>query len=265
MGAQDVTHEKYCQFAEAAGRSPHTVRLDRTAAQSLLQLAGVTPDQASPLHIDAWWVATADLTNATRTYYLRALRRYYSWRTKRTGQPDPTAHIDPLRIPARRPRPVPLTDAMAAVAVATDDTRVMVALCLFAGLRVHEVAKLRPDDIRTDRDGRRWLYIIGKGQRERHVPVTVELDTLLAGYSWPDLTPNRVSERVKYALRAATGRRWTAHQLRHTFATELLSEGADLISLQRLLGHASVQTTQVYADVSNDRLHDAIARAFPAA
>lgn len=259
-----MTHEDYCRFALAAGRSPHTVRLDQTAATSLRQHAA-PPETATPSDIDTWWVATADLTNATRTYYLRALRRYYTWRARRTGQLDPTHHIDPLRIPARQPRPVPLADAHAALQAVTGDTRVMVALCLFAGLRVHEVAKLRPDDIRTSPDGGRHLYIIGKGQRERHVPVAGELDQILATYGWPDLTPARVTERVKYALRRGTGRTWTAHQLRHTFATECYGQTNDLISLQRLLGHASVQTTQVYADVSQQKLVDTVTAAFPAA
>lgn len=260
-----MTHDDYCQFAAAAGVSPHTVRLDQTAAQSLHRATGVWPHQADPHHIDRWWVSTADLTNATRTYYLRALRRFYTWRMRRTGQADPTAHIDPLRVPARQPRPVPLADAHAALTAVHGDTQVMVALCLFAGLRVHEVAKLRPADVYTDRDGHRHLYIIGKGNRERHVPVADELDQLLAGYTWPDLTPAAVTERVKYALRRGTGRHYTAHQLRHTFATECYGQTNDLISLQRLLGHASVKTTQVYADVSQERLVETVARAFPGA
>ena len=265
VAAQYLTHDQYCLFAAATGVSEHTIRLDQTAAASLRRYSGTPIEDATPATIDTWWVAVADLTNASRTAYLRALRRYYTWRTKRSGQTDPTAHLDAPRVPRRQPRPVPLADAHAALDASSGDTRVMVALCLFAGLRVHEVAKLQPGDIRRDRDNHPHLYVIGKGQRERFIPIAGALEQLLAGYGWPDLTPAAVTERVKYALRQGTGRPWTAHQLRHTFATELLEHDADLISLQRLLGHASVQTTQVYADVSQARLHDAVLRAFPAA
>lgn len=266
MGAQDVTHDEYVEFAAAAGVSANTVRLDGVAAQSFHRATGVPCHQATPRLVDAWWVdlGRRGLSNATRTYYLRALRRFYRWRQKRTGETDPTAHIEPLKIPARVPRPVPQKLAHAAVAT-RGDTGVMVALALFAGLRVHEIAGLRPEHVRTTDTGDTYLYIIGKGQRERRVPIADELATMLAGYSWPETSPASVTMRVRGALERATGRRFTAHQLRHTFATLLLESGADLLTLQRLLGHASVQTTQVYADVSVQRLHDAIDNAFPAA
>ena len=266
MARQDVTFNDYCAFAEAAGRSPHTVRLDRTAADSLRRATLTHPEDATPAHIDTWWIdlGTRDLSAATRTSYLRALRRFYKHRTRRTGQADPTAHIDPPKIPTRMPRPVPQAIAHTAL-TSGGDTAVMVALALFAGLRVHEIAGLTPDSIRTTDQGDRYLYIIGKGKRERRVPVDDELDTLLATYTCPQVTTAAVSMRVKQALQRVAPGTWCAHQLRHTFATMLLEAGSDLLTLQRLLGHASVQTTQVYADVTVQRLHDAIGRTFPAA
>jgi site-specific recombinase XerD len=267
MVAQDVTHADYCGFAEAAGVSRNTLRLDVTAAASFHDATGVQLHEATPADVDAWWVALGrrGLTPATRTYYLRAVRRFYRYRQRRTGETDPTGHVDALKIPVRVPRPVPLPVAVRAIGAGPADTGVMVGAALYAGLRVHEIAKLQPADIREDGHGL-YLYVIGKGSRERRVPLVPELDQLLAGYSWPDLSPNGVTMRVRHALRKADpGSRWTAHQLRHTFATRMLEAGADVFTLQRLLGHASVQTTQVYADVSLERLTDSVLRAFPGA
>jgi len=264
VSAQEATHAEYLDYAEATGLSPNTVRLDRVAADSFHRGTGSTLDAAAPADVDRWWIWTGreGLSAATRTYYLRALRRFYRWRQRRTAQPDPTAHIEPLRIPDRVPRPVPRQLAHAAVST-PGDTGVMVALALFAGLRVHEIAKLDPGDVRRTDNGDAYLYVIGKGKRERRIPLAPELEQLLARYSWPTCTPSAVTVRVRDALRRATGHPYTAHQLRHTFATMLLESGADLLTLQRLLGHASVQTTQVYADVSVERLHEAVERAFP--
>lgn len=261
MGAQDVTHPQYVEYAEAVGVSPHTLRLDQVAARSLAA-TGTPAETATPADIDRWWVALGrrHLTPATRTYYLRALRRYYSWRRDRTGQADPTAHIHALPIPRRLPRPVPRHVAWTALAAATGDTRVQIALAMLAGLRVHEIAQLRPDHVRTDNDGHHYLYVIGKGKRERRVPLAPDLVQLLAGYTWPDTTPNAVTLAIGRRIRP-----YTAHQLRHTFATEIHAATKDLIALQRLLGHASVQTTQVYADVSLDDLDRAVQAAFSAA
>lgn len=266
MPAQDVTHDEYLRFAEAAGVAPNTLRLDVTAALSFTSATGLPVHAATMRAADAWWIALGErgLSPATRTYYLRALRRFYRWRRKRTGQDDPTEHLEAPRIPARLPRPVPKPVAWAAAGHA-GDTGVMCALALFAGLRVHEIAKLRPGDVRADDTGRTYLYVIGKGKKERRIPVVAELDQALAGYTWPDVTAHACTQRIRYALDSACGQRgrYSAHQLRHTFATHLLESGTDLITLQRLLGHASVQTTQVYADVSIERLTDAVLHAFP--
>ena len=262
-----MTHDEYVAFCEAVGASPHTTRLDRTAARSVTAGAGVPVETAEPADLDRWWVwcGRRRLTPATRSYYLRALRRYYRWRHERTGQADPSAQLHALKVPGRLPRPVPIAAALHTLAAAGGDTQVMIGLALFAGLRVHEIAALTPDQVRDDGAGGRYLYIVGKGGRERRVPMVADLEQLLARYQWPDVTPAAVTMRVRHALTRHTGRRYTAHQLRHTFATEVLAGGANLIALQRLLGHVSVQTTQVYADVTVDTLTDAVRAAFPAA
>jgi integrase/recombinase XerC len=136
-----------------------------------------------------------------------------------------------------------------------------------AGLRVAECAGLDLDDV--DR-AQGTVRVLGKGDKERVVPVgEVALDAIeaylvsrgtSAGPLWRNarggrLTTRSIGEIVRRHARAAgITRRVTPHTLRHTFATHLLGEGADLRLIQELLGHARLSTTQRYTHVSPERL-----------
>jgi integrase/recombinase XerD len=141
------------------------------------------------------------------------------------------------------------------------------------GARASEVAKLRISYINFSIG---YLRVFGKGRKERIIPLGKTAMTITKQYIdqlRPELV-KRASEdflflsrtgqpmdRVdiwrivkKYALRAGVGKNLTVHTLRHCFATHLLSGGADLRSLQEMLGHVDVATTQIYTHVDQDRL-----------
>ena len=140
-----------------------------------------------------------------------------------------------------------------------------------AGLRVSELVGLRVRDV--DLIGGS-LRTVGKGRKERLVPIgsySIQsirgyLKTLPAGQSEPDrpLFQNRRRGRLtdrsvrrilnRYLLQVSVARRVSPHSLRHSFATHLLDRGADLRSVQELLGHSSLTTTQVYTHVTTERL-----------
>ena len=124
------------------------------------------------------------------------------------------------------------------------------------GLRVSELVSL-PRSV-LDGDGR-VLFVKGKGGRERMVPLTptarAALDRYLAAPSEdPDMTP--IAQELKELAEAASfdPRRVSPHVLRHAFASHLLDRGADLRSVQQLLGHADISTTQIYTHVLEERL-----------
>ncbi len=169
--------------------------------------------------------------------------------------------------------------------------RAMFELTYACGLRVEEVVSLKCTDV--DHDGEQ-LRVEGKGRKTRYVPVGEVALTAVRDYlerGRPKLaaaSADRRAERVGGQLfLSKSGRRlhtsdvrrrlrvWTArggveggtspHTLRHSFATHLLDGGADLRSIQELLGHASVSTTQVYTRVESARLKSAYARSHPRA
>jgi integrase/recombinase XerD len=153
--------------------------------------------------------------------------------------------------------------------------KVMLELLYATGIRASELAGLRIADLNLDIG---YLRCLGKGNRERVVPVgkaaidaTAEyLDKLRPGLAKP-FSDNflllsrtgRPMSRIevwrlvkKYALRAGMPRNMTAHTLRHCFATHLLTGGADLRSVQEMLGHVDIATTQIYTHVDQERLRE---------
>ncbi len=160
--------------------------------------------------------------------------------------------------------------------------KAMLELLYASGLRASELANLRISDLNIDIG---YLRCLGKGGKERVVPVgRVALDAavtylrdlrprlfgpdsadfLLLSRTGRPLTRIEIWRLVKkYAKRAGMHRNVTAHTLRHCFATHLLSGGADLRSVQEMLGHADIATTQIYTHVDHERLRSIHKRYHP--
>jgi integrase/recombinase XerC len=152
------------------------------------------------------------------------------------------------------------------------------------GIRVSELAGLDLDDLDTHR---RTLRVLGKGRKERTVPIGGPALRALAvwlngprqtlagpeagtavflGAQGRRIDPRVVRRIVHQALRAVEGAPDLGpHGLRHAMATHLLDGGADLRSVQEMLGHASLATTQIYTHVTDDRLRRAYQQAHPRA
>ncbi len=178
------------------------------------------------------------------------------------------------------------SSAAAALAVRN---RAMLELLYAAGLRVSEALGLDQADLSL---GDAWVRVIGKGDRERVVPVgDVALEWLARYLSWPRaawlvasgvqdgsttplfLTPRgkRLGRQRAWSIVTTAARdagladRVSPHTLRHSFATHLLEGGADLRVVQELLGHASISTTQLYTHITGERIREVYARAHPRA
>lgn len=152
-----------------------------------------------------------------------------------------------------------------------------------SGLRISEVCTARIGDLDL---GSRVLRVFGKGRKEREAPVGVPAVEALQRY-WTSVnhpctdalplflksrttvdpvTPGEIQRRLKrYLAAAGLDPKLTPHKLRHSFATHLLDNGADLRSVQEMLGHAQLKTTEVYTHVTAERLKSVYKRAHPRA
>ncbi len=174
----------------------------------------------------------------------------------------------PLTLPLEKQAPawVPLRDAA------------MLELLYSAGLRLAELAALNVKDVDPYSE---TLRVVGKGSKERVCPIggpalralsayrqaaRVQTGPLFLNKSRRRLTARSIWCRMKkYLPVAGLPASTSPHKLRHSFATHLLDNGADLRSLQTLLGHANLSTTQVYTHVSTERLKRAYDQAHPRA
>ena len=275
--------------------SPHTIDAYRRDVAGFLgfltQHCGAEPDLAAlaavrVTDLRAWLARQAadGITAATRARHLAAVRGLFQYVARHHGvsNPAPTLIGTPRRSP---PVPRALT-AEAALAVTTtigDDAALpwvaardtaLFTLLYGAGLRIAEALAL---NLRDAVPGATTLRVMGKGQKERIVPllpaVTEALDAwravhpggtgLFPGVRGRRLNPGVVQRTMRvFAQQAGLGHA-TPHTLRHSFATHLLSGGADLRSIQELLGHASLSTTQRYTRVDAGQLRKVWDRTHP--
>lgn len=211
------------------------------------------------------------------------LRRFSSYRSEALCIDDPLARWSPkLRKPKRLPRSISREEVASLVDAgrnARDDDLVFSLLIISAtGLRISEFCSICASDISPDGAA---IRIFGKGARERMVYLSnIKLNKALArrrraaiergGPNAPLITNARggpispqVFRRRLHAIRARSdvSRSITPHMLRHTAATLLIENGTDIRFVQRLLGHASISTTEIYTHVSDQSLRQAIKRA----
>lgn len=279
----------------------HTVRAYVSDISDLLEHARRSgAEQVADIELRTLrsWLAKQQSLGKSRSTLARratAARVFTAWamKTERMTK-DPGAQ---LRSPTPHRRlPTTLTgvevrellDSVAAQATSGDpvDVRdVAVLEVLYAtGIRVGELAGLDVDDIDAER---RVIRVFGKGRKERTVPFGVPASAALAAWladgrrrlvsspSGPALflgvrgrriDVRTVRDVVHRRLREVEGAPDTGpHGLRHTAATHLLEGGADLRSVQELLGHASLATTQIYTHVTTERLRAAYQQAHPRA
>ena len=190
-----------------------------------------------------------------------------------------SAQVPDASLSPRRPRRLPDTPKTAEVEAALDAldgdgplalrNRALVELVYSAGLRSSEAVGLDLADVDFDRE---QLHVRGKGGKERIVPLGEEAGHLLARYLH-EARSELVRDAQNAVFVSARGRRLDTstlrrifahpHRLRHAFATHLLEGGADLRTIQELLGHSSLSTTQLYSHVDGRRLRRVYDRAHP--
>lgn len=250
----------WATWQRAAALSERTVSVRVGLVRRLATLCETHPLAIGPGPIVSF-LADPGLSPVTKATYAAHLRAFYSWAVKHNlVVSSPMERVPSPKRPKAAPRPIQ-TLQLARILEATSRrrTRMMVLLYALAGLRVHEVAKLRGRDV--DRVAG-MLTVTGKGNKTATVPlhplILAEAEAAAFptdGYWFPayrhdgPVLPGAVGKAVGDAM-ARAGVPGTAHQLRHWYGTELLRSGADLRTVQELMRHESVATTQIYTQVS---------------
>ncbi|HET9020069.1 MAG TPA: tyrosine recombinase [Acetobacteraceae bacterium] len=272
----------------AAGNTLAAYRADLADAAAFAARNGESPACMTTATLRAYLgqLAAAGLSPRTAARRLSALRQFHRFLLREEVRPDdPTELLDGPRLPAALPKLLSETEVEAlleAAALRPDERQAVVMRAaleiLYAtGLRISEMLSLPRASLANDAA---LLLIRGKGGRERLVPLSdaargAAAPLLAARGRWlfPGRDPARPLTRQGFAqalklvaLDAGLDpARVSPHVLRHSFASHMLARGADLRSLQMLLGHADIATTQIYTHVLAERLQRLVAQHHPLA
>ncbi len=258
--AQDL--QKLAQFIERKG-IVNTDRIDRK--EILLFLSDLKSRALAP-------ASTARILSTLRTFFQFLI-------AEGILQHDPLAHIQSPRQAFRLPKVLHPTEVEALLNLPKGENPMglrndaMIELLYATGLRVSELVSLPMGAVNLESG---YLIAYGKGSKERLVPIgkcareklvrylTAARPLLLKSKTTSFLFVNRSGKEISrqsfwmqlkvYARKAGIRRPITPHMLRHSFASHLLEGGADLRSVQMLLGHADISTTQIYTHVAREHL-----------
>ena len=287
------------------GASRETIRGYRSDLRQFLSYAGtlrpaaasaLTPQEVDPLTIRGYlaWLDRKKEKKASLARKLAALRSFFRFMAREglAGE-NPAAEVRTPKQPQYLPRVLTKDDANALMEFPEGDDlsarrdRAILETLYSTGARVSELVGMNVEDLNRS-DG--LVRLRGKGRKERIVPIgTVALEALReyhaslrpsavshqlsARSDIPVFTNNRggrltarsVERIVEKHSRRLSGGSVSPHALRHSFATHLLDEGADLRAIQEMLGHASLATTQKYTHLATDHLLEVYDRAHPRA
>lgn len=280
------------------GASTNTLaayRRDLLDFGAALARAGATFRSAAASDVKRYIASLSGMAASTQARRLSSLRQFFAYLYGESiRKDDPTGTIDSPRRERPLPKILSRADIEALIATARDgkEAEALRLVCILeilyaSGLRVSELANL-PIAAARNRDG--FLLVMGKGRKERLAPLntaarkamkdylTVRAEFFPRGakeskYLFPSrsaeghLTRRRLHQMLKeLALKANLDPdKLSPHVLRHAFATHLVEGGADLRSVQIMLGHADIATTQIYTHVASDRLREVMLSAHPLA
>ena len=266
--------EEWILWQLSARRSLKTVTERSRVIQAFITETGVNPVTAEAMDIVRWTAGHDDWSLSTASTYHSYLCSWHKWLCLTDKREDnPMRKLASPRRPERSPRPTTDDGLVKLLTMRMHHrTRVMVMLAALAGMRVGEVAKVKGEDI--DRAQAR-IFVIGKGAKRAWIPLHPLLMEIAAtmperGWWFPGnrrrpgehIHGKSVSDIIGQAMRRASVL-GTPHSLRHWYATTLLSDGADLRTVQELLRHTSIATTQCYTQVPDVRRTQAVGKLNP--
>jgi len=248
---------EYCR--DMRGYSEETLRSYRIALKQLLefheveQKNGVTIVNIMPLRLllaKHSKKAIAARLSAIRSF-MEYLKTHHNLKVKLLGDQS-------VKVPKTLPKPIDGKNITEVLQNCSLEERLIIAMLYALGLRISELASLKLSNI-----SKKWVRVLGKGSKMREVPLLESVVPLLQEYIAVAKPKNYLFEKegnplssaqLRYRVERAFKRhgiKATPHQLRHSFATELLKEGARIADVSELLGHSSMATTQIYTKLTN--------------
>ncbi len=250
--------EFLAHLRDLRGASEATVETYRVVLEDAVGLIDLN-EETEPVQVDLmpFRAKISGQKPKTIAKKVSAVRSYLAY-LKEIGYHFRILSDEHIKVPKKLPKPVPEHVIEEVLEKSDPQVRLMVLIFYGMGLRISELANLENGDM-----DREWIRIMGKGDKSRILPV---LPLIREGYEsyirqyrpkrylfeaeGKKLSENQIRYRVKKIFKEL-GLNMTPHQLRHSFATTLLSHGARITDVSELLGHSALSTTEIYTQVSN--------------
>jgi site-specific recombinase XerD len=263
--------DRYRRYLKRRNFSSHTVKTYLNILDQFISWLTVPLHDTTRKEIDSYvdHLMGRKLSPKTITCHLQTIRLFFNYLIDDEGVPmaNPITKVS-IRLPKPLPRHVKDDEIRKFLAIITDPRdRTMVLLMLRCGLRVEEISHLTLDAVELSRN--RLFVVSGKGKKDRVVYLSNDAKAALETYlkersskarriflvqkgplTGTPLSVRGIQKRIEYYARESKIK-VSCHSLRHTMATQLLNADADLATIQDLLGHTHITTTQRYCRVSN--------------
>lgn len=280
-------YQMFLEYVEARGHSPLTVssyRQDQRSFQTFLWEKTIDPHldnlDAKIVRRYIVWMKGKGYSRATMKRKIDSLSSFYNYTEfEELIQSNPLKKVDRIKKPKLLPRFLS-DDEVHRLIYAVDHykalnrlgNKAMIRILLYCGLRRSELFNLDWSDIDFCRGT--ILVRLGKGEKDRVLPMNTQVNQCLWDYlqsrlplTCPAVFTNHYGNRMKpnnlmrllrkLAMKAGIQKALTAHLMRHTFATMVLKK-TDIVTLQKMLGHCDLSTTQIYAHTSTERMAQAV-------
>ena len=203
---------------------------------------------------------------------LSAIRSFMKYLEDQCQLPVKLIGDESIKVPQSLPKPIEERYINEVLDKANLEEKVLISMLYGLGLRISELSLLKLEDIKG-----KWIQIQGKGNKVRELPLLPELQELIRVYVKEKTPKNYLFEKGNAPMNAAqlryivtklfkeAGLKVTPHQLRHSFATHLLNNGARISDVSELLGHETMATTQVYTKLGSVKKMQEYMQAHPLA
>lgn len=243
---------------EIRGYSDLTIKSYDEAIKEALQVCEfIEEDDKIILDIMPLRLKIKDLNAKTISKKLSAIRGFVSY-LKDNNISIVLKSDESIKTAKTLPKPISHKHIIEALEEANDFEALVIMMLYTLGLRISELSGIKVEDISSQ-----WIRVLGKGNKQRDVPLLSQTKELLDEYLAKnnakiylfEKNGERLSENsLRYTVNKVFKRvslQVTPHQLRHSYATELLNHGAPIVDVSELLGHASMATTQIYTKLGS--------------
>lgn len=255
---------------EIRGYSDLTIKsYDETLRESLDIIELYDENDFLVINLMPYRIKIAKLNAKTISKKLSALRTFAEYLNV-NGTKCILKADDTIKVAKTLPKPIAHKHILEALEKANEEETLIVVLLYTLGLRISELSALKVDDISDE-----WVRVIGKGNKQRDIPLLASSKVLIQEYLSKKITKKFLLEKnseklsensLRYIITKVFKRvalKVTPHQLRHSFATELLNNNARIADVSELLGHSSMATTQIYTQLGTTLKKQSYNKAHP--